>query len=103
MAKDVLFYFYAYMLSLLCADLFTSLVKRVTFDCENSVDEANQILYDLLLDHLCQLHHNREFHLSAADMLALPTVLQERQRSSAANPSPFSNTNISEFMMFIKY
>ncbi|XP_042227057.1 KICSTOR complex protein SZT2-like isoform X3 [Homarus americanus] len=77
-------------------DLFTSLVKRVTFDCEASVDEANQILYDLLLDHLCQLHHDREFHLSTADLEALPTMLQQRQRPPTAKASPFVNTNISK-------
>ncbi|KAK8725752.1 hypothetical protein OTU49_010460, partial [Cherax quadricarinatus] len=77
-------------------DLYSSLVKRVTFGCESSVDEANQILYNLLLDHLCQLHQNKEFHLSAADMQALPTVLQERQRPPSAKDSPFTNTTINK-------
>ncbi|XP_069157334.1 KICSTOR complex protein SZT2 isoform X2 [Procambarus clarkii] len=77
-------------------DLFSSLVKRVTFGCETSVDEANQILYSLLLDHLCQLHHNREFQLSPSDMAALPHVLQQRNRPPTAKSSPFSNTYINK-------
>ncbi|XP_047479590.1 KICSTOR complex protein SZT2-like isoform X5 [Penaeus chinensis] len=76
-------------------DLFTSLIKRVTFGGETSgIDEANQIAYSLLLEHLSQLHHDREFHLSTADLQALPKMLRDRQRSHNAQPSPFINTSV---------
>ncbi|XP_050730013.1 KICSTOR complex protein SZT2-like isoform X17 [Eriocheir sinensis] len=82
------------LVSTFVQDLMSSLVKRVTFHCDNTVDEANQTLYNLLLMHLKQLHHGCEYTLSTADLLALPGVLQERPRPPESPVSPFSNTNI---------
>lgn len=83
------------IIKLYFSDLFTSLIKRVTFGGETSgIDEANQIAYSLLLEHLSQLHHDREFRLSTADLQALPKMLRDRQRSNNAQPSPFINTSV---------
>lgn len=57
-------------------------------------NRANDILYNLILDHLTELNNGRQFYLSSFDNFNLPEILSQRPRDLGNGCSPFNNINM---------
>lgn len=62
-------------------DLHYRLIKSVPSVVEDKNDAANELLYTLFVDHLCDLHDGHEVQLTEHDHETLPGALSGRHKS----------------------
>ncbi|KAB7501361.1 hypothetical protein Anas_14465, partial [Armadillidium nasatum] len=78
------------LLSTLFHDLYYSLCNSTN----TYPNRANDILYNLILDHLTELNNGRQFYISSFDNFNLPEILSQRPRDLGNGCSPFNNINM---------